>query len=267
MKVLAKYIKVYLEFWKVATAMSAMYRVDTLMLFLGVILAISLNTLFFGLIFDAVPSLGSWSFHEVVLLVGIFQVNWGILKIFYGRAMEDVIEKIFDGTFDFYLLKPVNERFLAYLLPPLFKGIPSALSGVVFIISSLQNVDVNITFGSVFLLVFYLLVAQVIAFSFFQFAVSLSFFSGRSDEVFAVFENAWFFARYPAEVFSGKVLFALTYIIPITIFASYPTSLFLGKMEMTLFNLLYPVLVGIAALIFSNIFYKLGVKHYTGAGG
>lgn len=267
MRVLARYAKIYLRFWKIATTLTAMYRFDTFMLFVGVILALLLNTLFFKLIFEAIPSLGSWSFYETVLLIGIFQVNWGIVKIFYGRAMEDVIEKIFDGSFDFYLLKPVNERFLAYLLPPLFKGIPSALSGVVFIIFALQDVDVNITFGSVTLLVFYLFVAQVIAFSFFQFAVSLSFFSGRSDQVFAVFENAWHFARYPAEVFSGKVLFILTYIIPITIFASYPTSLFLGKMELTLFNLLYPVVVGIIALIFSNMFYKWGLKNYTGAGG
>lgn len=68
-------------------------------------------------------------------------------------------------------------------------------------------------------------------------------------------------------MFSGKVLFILTYVVPITIFASYPTSLFLGKMELTLFNLLYPVAVGIIALILSNMFYKWGLKNYTGAGG
>ncbi len=260
-----KYIKIYTHFWKVGLSLATMYRTDTLMLLFGVILMLAVNITFFWLIFGTTPEIGGWNIYEMILLFGVYHVNWGILKLFYGRTMENVIEKVFNGQYDFYLLKPISSRFIAYTLPPNFKGIPSTTASIIFFFVGFSNVDVTVTAQNILVLVGYCLLGQLAAFSFLQLAVSSSFLSGRSEEVFGVIENAWLYAGYPGNVFTGKVFALLTYIVPITIFASYPTALFLGKIDFSFKNLLIPVVVALGSFLISNAFYKFGVKNYTSA--
>lgn len=260
-----KYISIYKQFWKLSAKLSLLYRADSLMLLVGVILVLGINILFFDLIFDTTGDLGGWGFYEIILLQGIFQMTWGFSKLMFLKAMETAMEKIFDGEFDFLLLKPINEKFLAFALPPMTKGLPTQIAGVLFVIIGLSNINIEITVLKIVFMVIYAIIAQVILFSTFQIIIAITFYSGQADEIFSVLEHAWQYARYPGTVFEGKVYAFLTFIVPVTIFASYPTAILLGKVIFTPWNLLYPMLVAIGMLTLSNNLYKMGVKSYSSA--
>ena len=260
-----KYLKIYVHFWKVAFKLTALYRSDTIMLMVGVALALGLNALYFNAIFESTKSLGGWNIYEVFFLLGVFQSNWGFFKMLYGKAMETTMDKIFDGGYDFLLLKPINERFIAFTLPPMFKSIPAQIVGFVFIIYSLPNISLVISPTTLGIFALYTLISQLIVFSVFQAVITVAFSSGKSDELYAIIEHAWQYARYPGDLFSGKVFVILTFIIPITLFASYPTALLLGKVELTAYNIIYPLVVGFGIFWLSNQYYKYGIKKYSSA--
>lgn len=260
-----KYLKIYFHFWKVALKLTALYRADTIMLMLGVALALGLNALYFDSIFNSTKSLGGWDIYEVFFLLGIFQSNWGFFKMLYGKAMETAMDKIFDGGYDFLLLKPVNERFIAFTLPPMFKSIPAQIVGLIFIIYSLPHIAVSLTPATFAIFAVYILISQMIIFSVFQAVITVAFSSGKSDELYAIIEHAWQYSRYPGDLFSGKVFVFLTFFIPITLFSSYPTALLLGKIELTTYNIVYPLVVGVGMFWLSNEYYRYGVRKYSSA--
>jgi len=266
MKVITKYLKVYSHFWKLAFSQGTVYRVDSLLLFVAVGLYLVQNFVYFGSILKALPSVGGWTLPQYTLLLATFSLNWGIFKLMYGRTMEDVINKVFTGQYDYYLLRPINARFLSYFCPPLIKSFPSVLFNMIFVGFVINYFSIQITFLSFIMYIFYLFIGQIVIFSFSQIAITTSFFTNDASEIYAIFENAWDQASYPGEAFTKNVFFTLSFVIPIILFASFPTRVLLGK-EISQWEYFYPIIVAMICLFVSNTFYKFGIKNYTSAGG
>lgn len=266
MKAITKYWYIYTKFWQLAFSQGTVYRTDTFLLFVAVLLYIFQNFIYFGSILKTLPSVGGWTMPEYALLIATFSLNWGIFKLFYGRTMEDVIDKVFTGQYDYTLLRPINAKFLSYFCPPLIKSFPSIVFNVFFVIYIINLFSIKITVAGVLLYCFYTLMGQVVTYAFSQMAVVSSFFTNDASEVYAIFENAWNQGGYPGESFTGGVFFTLSYVVPIILFASFPTRILLGK-EITMSEYFYPIIVAYVCLLVSNAFYKLGIKNYTSAGG
>ncbi len=266
MKVITKYFKIYSHFWRLAFSLGTVYRVDSLLLFIAVGLYLIQNFVFFGSVFRSLPQIGGWTLPEYSLLLSIFSLNWGLFKTFYGRTMEDVIDKVFTGQYDYYLLRPINTRFLSYFCPPLIKSFPSVVFNIIFVAYIIITQHIIITPILLALGITYLIIGQVIIFSFSEIATSTSFFTNNASDIYAIFENAWDQASYPGEAFTKSIHFVLSFIIPITLFASFPTKVLLGKVTNPV-EYIYPVIVAGVCSIVSNKFYKFGIKNYTSAGG
>lgn len=266
MKVITKYLKIYSHFWKLAFSQGAVYRVDTFFLLISVVLYLLQNWTFFSRVLQSVPSVGGWTIPEYTFLLATFSLNIGSFKLFYGRTMEDVIDKIFTGQYDYTLLRPMSSRFLSYFCPPLVKGIFTNILNIVFVIFIIFHFHLFTTWSNSLLYILYLFVGQLIIFSCSQMAVTTSFFTNNASDIYAIFENAWDQAAYPGEAFTKSTFFVLSYVIPIILFASFPTRIFLGKVVNPL-DFIWPIIVASVCLFVSNTFYKLGIKNYTSAGG
>jgi len=201
-----------------------------------------------------------------MLLLSIFSLNWGIFKMFYGRTMESAIDMIFTGQYDYYLLKPINARFLSYFCPPLIKSFPAVMFNLTLVVFVIITQHIIVTPASIVVSLIYLFLGQLIVFSFSEMATTTAFFTNNANDIYAIFENAWDQAAYPGEAFTKSVHFTLTFVVPIVLFASFPTKVLLGKVSSPI-EYIYPVNVAAICLIISHIFYKVGVKNYTSAGG
>lgn len=266
MKVITKYLRIYLRFWQLAFSQGTVYRVDSLLLFVAVILALLQSFVFFGSILRSLPSVGGWTLPQYALLLATYSLNWGIFKMFYGRTMEDVIDHVFTGQFDYTLLRPINTRFLSFFCPPLIKSFPSVVFNIILVFWVIHYFALPVTVTSIFLYIAYLTIGQIIIFSFAQVAICTSFFTNDASEIFAIFENAWNQATYPGQAFTKSIFFLLSFVVPIILFASFPTLVLLGKINNSI-DYLYPIIVAIICLFLSNLIYKFGIKHYTSAGG
>ncbi|MFA7301273.1 MAG: ABC-2 family transporter protein [Candidatus Shapirobacteria bacterium] len=266
MKVITKYLTIYLKFWKIAFSQGTVYRADTVFLFLAVLLYLVQYYFYFGSILKALQTVGGWTLPEYTLLLATFSMNWGLFKLFYGRTMEDVIDKVFTGQYDYTLLRPINAKFLSYFCPPLIKSFPSVMFNIILLVFVINYFSIAIDIWLLFLYIIYLFIGQVIIFSFSQIAISTAFFTNDANEIYAIFENAWDQASYPGEAFTKGIFFTLSYVIPIILFASFPTRVLLGKVSNPV-EFLYPIMVSIICIFVSNKFYKLGIKNYTSAGG
>jgi ABC-2 type transport system permease protein len=266
MKVITRYLHLYLRFWQLAFSLGTVYRADTFFLFLSVILYLLQSFTFFGFTFRQLPDIGGWTFPQYSILLATYSLNWGLFKLLYGRVMEDVIDRIFTGQYDYYLLRPINARFLSYFCPPLIKSFPSVATNAIFLLWLLHYFNFSPPILNITIFIIYLILGQIIVFSFSQIAVVTSFFTNNAADIYAIFENAWDQSSYPGEAFTKSVHFTLTFIIPIILFASFPAKVLLGKVDNQLEYFFSP-LVAVISLTVSNYFYQLGVKNYTSAGG
>lgn len=266
MKVITKYLRIYLHFWKLAFSQGSTYRVDSLLLFVAVALYLAQNFVFFDSLFRSLPQIAGLNISQYLLLLSIYSLNWGIFKVFYGRTMESSIDLIFTGQYDYHLLRPINVRFLSYFCPPQFKGLPSVIFNFIFVIFIIISQNIHPTPINLFLGSVYLIIGQVIIFSFAQVATATAFFTNNASDIYAIFENAWEQASYPGEAFTKSIYILLSFIIPIILFASFPARVILGQVTNPV-EYLYPPFVAIICLFISNSFYLFGIKNYTSAGG
>src|SRR5262249_42622073 len=64
------------------------------------------------IIFSNTSSVANWRIEHMIVLVGVFRIVAGGIRIFIVPNMRRVFEDIMEGTLDFVLLKPVNSQFL-----------------------------------------------------------------------------------------------------------------------------------------------------------
>ncbi len=266
MKVITRYCRIYAHFWQLAFSQGSVYRVDTILLFVAVVLYLIQSFTFSSTLLSSIPLVGGWNFSQYSILLATYSLNWGIFKMFYGRTMEDVVDKIFTGQMDYFLLRPINHRFLCYFCPPLIKSFPSVIFNLFFLVWLLYRFSVPITTWSLSLYIFYLLIGQIIIFSFAQTAVSTAFFTSDASEIFPIFENAWNQANYPDDAFNQSVRNFITFVIPIALFSSFPAKVLLHRVQFG-YEYFIPIIVAAVCLLVSNIIYHRGVKNYTSAGG
>ena len=69
--------------------------------------------------------------------------------------------------------------------------------------------------------------------------------------------------RYPVDIYRPGVRWALTYIIPLAFLTTFPAATLLGKLQPL--NVMFAVFAAAASLVGSSLFFRFGLRHYSGA--
>ena len=66
-----------------------------------------------AVIFAHTETLGGWTLGQTMSLLGIFVFVNGFVAMFMSPSLNQVVEEVREGTFDYVLMKPVPALFLA----------------------------------------------------------------------------------------------------------------------------------------------------------
>ncbi|MFO0667155.1 MAG: ABC-2 family transporter protein [Polyangiaceae bacterium] len=214
-------------------------------------------------VFSMRTSLAGWSASDALLVTAFFTILQGVMEGFIAPSMLAVVEQIRKGTFDFVLLKPVdNQLYVSTAKIQLWKCI-NILTGLVLIgISIAKSGHVPSAIAALHACVM-LLAASGILYAIWLMGVSLSFKFGRIDNLTYLFVSIFDAARWPSSVFRGVVRILFTYVIPLTIMTTFPARALLGNLHAR--ETAVGVTVSLAFLVLSRFVWKLGLARYTSA--
>jgi ABC-2 type transport system permease protein len=115
--------------------------------------------------------------------------------------------------------------------------------------------------AAVFILM--LLAGGVIIYSFWLILAALSFWFVRVENILTVFQSMFEAGRWPISLYPGWLRYGLTFVVPVAFAVTVPAEALTGRLNWE--TLLIAVALAVVLFVVSRLFWRAGLRHYSGA--
>lgn len=247
-----KFFRFIWEYFKVNLQSAMEYKVNFFTQMIFMFLNDIIWVIFWFIFFNKFPLVNSWGFNEIMTMMIIITISWGLIGVFFGN-FRYIAEVIRDGQLDFYLTLPKEELTHILVSKSKFDAFGDVLFGIVLVLFFIPLVKFP-------LLMVLVLLSCIILLSFAIILGSLSFYMGSSTEASNQgLMGVLSIASYPFSPFEGYTKFILLTLIPAGFITGIPVEL------LKVFNLQWFLLMILCAVILFSIaiiIFKRGVRRY-----
>lgn len=264
-RTLLRYASLYWLFFKNRIKILMEYRVNFVIGAVSTVIMQAAGLLTIWVIMAQIPDLAGWTLPEILLIYGLITLSKSINHMFADNLWTIGRDYIRTGTFDRFMVRPVDPLF--HLLADRFchDGIGNFLVGLVLVLISAARLNITWT---PWLVLF--MVVMVLSGGFIFIALNLmtsvsGFWLMDSVPVTRVVFEMHEFAKYPLTIYPRFIGVLLTAIIPYGFASFYPASYLLGREQS-------PGLVGGAPLVAAVLMmialavWRFGLRHYSSTG-
>ena len=216
-------------------------------------------------IFGQVEVVRGWDFASALAVLGVYLTVGALRSLFISPSLDALTGmdgEVWDGRFDFTLLRPVDTQFCASLrhwrffaLFDLVLGGGVLVTAAIRLGATLNTVDVVvflITLGSGVLILY----AILLAFAGLVFWSPGFLFSWVFDGIFQM-------ARYPIELYPGAFRLILTWVVPVGLITTVPAEALAGRLAST--TVAGSVLVAVVMTLGASLLFRSGLRRYASA--
>lgn len=260
---MGRYVRVLRLFWTTAVAAEMEYRLNFLLaainsvgLLLGAIFELSL--LFRGRLDGR---LGGWTWHEAMVVVGLFIVFDGFSTSFLVPNLSKIVRQVQDGTLDFVLLKPIDSQFWVSTRNVSPWGLPA----IVFGIGVLSYAAAGMGLGPLDMLrgLLPLGLALGILYSLWFILSATGVWFVKIYNVTEVLRALLEAGRFPMAAYPLAYRFFFTFIVPVAFLTTVPAEAVLGRA--TVGWLIAAAAVTAGLLLAARWFWRFALRYYTSA--
>ena len=226
---------------------------------------VDLGTALGGLavIFSYTDTLGGWRPNEVLALVGVFFLVGGAIHLVIEPSMQRLIEAVSEGTLDFTLTKPADAQFLVSIQRVEIWKLTDLVLGAGVLVFAIVRMGTRL--GAVQAAGFAAALAAgvLIVYSFWLMLATLSFWFVRVENILVIFQSMYEAGRWPVSLYPRWLRFSLTFLVPVAFATPVPTQALSGRL--TGRTLLGAGALAVLLLVVSRLFWRAGVRRYSGA--
>lgn len=240
------------------------YRADFIISTFGMILTNLSGFIAFMILFRNFPSINGWDYYHMLFLYGFALVSLTPVQCFFDNNWN-LRFHVRTGDFIKYCFRPINVFF--YFMSEVFdiKGLGQLAFGIGTLIYAWSHIGLEVTFGSICLMILYLITASLFMIAIMNFAAATAFWMEGSGNVMVIMFRFKDYARYPASIFNKVFRVIFTFIIPIAFVAYYPSLAILNPSEAPVMTGIAPIF-GIFFFFLSYKFWMRGVRRYDFTG-
>ena len=226
---------------------------------------LGLGTALAGLavIFAHTDTLGDWRPNELVALVGVYLLVGGAINLVIQPSMERLIESVREGTLDFTLTKPEDAQLLVSVQAVQIWKLIDILLGFGVLIVALVRLGADVGAGQAIAFAVALLCGGAIVYSFWLILATCSFWFVRVENILVIFQSMYEAGRWPVSIYPQWLRFPLTFVVPVAFATTVPAQALTGRL--TAQTLLGAVALAFSLLVVSRLFWRVGVRYYSGA--
>jgi ABC-2 type transport system permease protein len=228
------------------------------------ILWFGLQLCFVSVIFDQTDSVGTWTKWQMVLLVGASNFIQQLYQAFFLTNCTNLSELVRTGKMDFFLLLPVNTRFLVSLRVVDLGAFVNALFALCVMTFAALKLQLHPTFGQLTGFAALCTVGILIHYSLMFILATICFWTVRAQGIVWGYYNLFNIARMPDEAFRGAFKAVFTFALPVLLVSNVPTRVLADKITAPTAWLLL-IGVGLAWAAIAEWFWRVSVRRYTSA--
>jgi ABC-2 type transport system permease protein len=239
------------------------YRVNFFWQLLQSLLSLGVALAGLSIIFSYAGSLGGWDLDEVLALVGVFFMVGGVIGFIIQPGMEQFITSVRDGTLDFLLEKPVDGQLIVSIQSVDIWKLVDILMGAGVLIYALVKLGAGMGPWPAAAFLLMLAAGAVIIYSFWLILATLAFWFVRVENVLVIFQSLYEAGRWPLSLYPGWLRYGLTFVVPVAFAVTVPAEALTGRLSGG--NVLIAFGLAAALLAVSRVFWRMGLKRYSGA--
>jgi ABC-2 type transport system permease protein len=261
---LKRYFTIYAALWKNSVAREMSFKGNFILWIIVELLWFGLQLSLFGVLFSQTKVIGTWTFWQVVLLVGASTFIQQIFQAFFLVNCTNLSELVRTGKMDFLLALPINTRFVVSLRQVDLGGFVNASFGVVVMGYAAHRLQLHPTFVQLLGFAVLCVVGILIHYSLMFMLAAISFWTVRAQGIVWGYYNLFNIARMPDEAFRGAFKAVFTFALPVLLVSNVPVRVLADKLTSPL-SLLLLLGLGIVWATISEWFWRLSLRRYTSA--
>ncbi len=215
-------------------------------------------------LFNKFNNIKGFNVYEILLCFSIIQFGFAFNETFF-RGIDRFEDLVIDGSLDRFLVRPRGILFQTMCQKMHLIKIFRLLQAIIILVIALIKLNISWSITKVIVLLLMLISSTLIFFGIFVLTASYCFITVQGLEVKNLFtDGGKHMAQYPISIYKKGIVFVFTFIIPYAFINYYPLLFFIGRTNNILY-MLSPLMVFVF-LIPCLLSFKIGLKHYTGAG-
>jgi ABC-2 type transport system permease protein len=260
-------VRRYLELLSVqvraAALLALQYRLDFFIQVLLSVVWIGTALVPLYVLFSMRDGVSGWTAHEMLVVVGFFTIQKGVLASVIQPSLTQAVEHIRKGTLDFLLLKPADAQFMLSTSKLELAHLTDVCAGVAICAWGALRAGAKPGLMEIALALVLFVCGLSILYALWILVVSLAFRVVKIDNLSYLFVSLFEAARWPASVFRGALSLLFTFVIPLALMTTYPALAVLGRARLQ--HIVIAISVASVLLLLARYVWQRSVRLYTGA--
>lgn len=258
-----RYLKITGLFFKLGLLSELEYRANFFVQIFQSLTSLLVSIGGMSVIFTHTDSLNGWFPPELLAVVGVYFIIGALINTIIQPSLTRFMQDIRDGTLDFTLMKPIDAQLVVSVRQmQIWKLVDLGLGLGVLVVALLQ---LGSQFGVMQALAFLaaMVAGGAIVYSFWLILATLAFWFVRLENVLVIFESFYEAGRWPVGIYPGWLRFLLTFLVPIAFAVTVPAEAITARLDPQ--TLIGAGGLAVAMLVISRVFWRVGLRNYTGA--
>jgi ABC-2 type transport system permease protein len=250
-------------FFRVGMMNELQYRVNFFIQLFQSLVALGTGLVVLALVFGHTKELGGWSRPELLAVMGVHILMGGVIRTTIQPNMTRFMEDVRQGTLDYALTKPEDGQMLVSVRDfKIWESVDILVGGIVLVVAIVQlNGGIGLWESLGFAAA--LLIGAVMIYCFWMMLTIGAFWVVRMDQIVELFEGVYQAGRWPVGIYPLWLKTSLTFLVPIAFAVTVPSEGLTSRL--TWQTLAFAAALAVALLIATRIFWRTGLKHYSGA--
>jgi ABC-2 type transport system permease protein len=246
----------------VALQTAANWRESFLMDFAGGALGSLGTVLPLVFVFRHANQVSGWTLPESLLVTAFFLVLQGLVGTLVEPNIAATVEAIRAGTFDHWVLKPIDSQVIASIQRIAPARIWDTFAGLLLMTYAFGQLPTP-SLGDVSVAALMLLCGLSAMYGLFILTTASAFWWVRVDNLRHLLGSVLDAGRWPASVYRGWVRTLLSVVVPVTLVSTTPVEALLGRLDWS--SAVHSILVSLAMLGLSRAVWRRALRAYTSA--
>ena len=216
-----------------------------------------------GIVFSKTDSLAGWRPAELLAIVGVYTLVSGITQLVVRPSLARFMEDVRLGTLDFTLTKPVDAQVLVSMRQIEVWKLVDVVVGFVVLGVAIAQLGAAVGLAEAVAFLVALLAGVTIIYSFLLILATCAFWFVRLDNILNIFQSMYEAGRWPIGIYPPWLRTVLTFLVPIGFAITVPAEGLVGRLTSP--NLLGAIALAVILPLLARVFWRIGVRHYSGA--
>ncbi len=250
-------------FLRVGVMNDMQYRVNFFIQLLQSLIALGTGLVALALVFAHTTTLAGWTRPALLAVMGVHIMMGGLINATIQPNMQRLMDDVQQGTLDYALTKPADAQLLVSVREVRIWQSTDVLVGAVVLGVAIAQLRAGIGIVPALAFAAALIMGALMIYSFWLIMTTGAFWIVRMDNVIELFQGVYQAGRWPVTIYPGWLQVSLTFLVPLAFAVTVPAESLTNHLNAP--TLALAASLTVALLAFARWFWRLGLRHYSGA--